>query len=103
MLNSESNEVAAEITAGHGRSLSQAARLFPAYRGNRPVSPSTVWRWIFEGVRLADGSRLRLGAARIGGRWLTSAQAIQRFIEAQTPSFTDGDPAAAPRTARQRA
>jgi hypothetical protein len=95
--------VAAEIIAGHGRSLSQAARLFPAYRQSRPVNPSTVYRWITEGVHLADGSRLRLEAVRLGGRWLTSVQAIERFITGQTPQFPDAAPKPRTRTAKQQA
>jgi hypothetical protein len=82
-----SPDVAAEIIAGHGRSLSQAARLFPSYRMARPVAPSTVYRWIADGVQAPDGSRVRLEAVRLGGRWLTSTQAIERFIASQTPSL----------------
>lgn len=96
-----SPDVAAEIIAGHGRSLSQAARLFPAYRQSKPVAPSTVYRWIANGVRLPDGSHVRLEAVRLGGRWLTSTQAIERFISRQTPQFSDA-PTPAPRTVQQR-
>jgi hypothetical protein len=66
-------------------SFSQAARRFPPFREGRGVSPSTIWRWHRTGVRLADGRRVRLDAIRCGGRWLTSVEAVQRFIEAQTP------------------
>ena len=65
--------------------LPAAANRLPAYRGGRPVSPSTLWRWIFTGVQLPDGSRVRLEAIRLGRRWLTSLEAIARFSAAQTP------------------
>jgi hypothetical protein len=90
-----------EILARGGLSLGQVARRFPPYRGDRPGSPSTVWRWIVVGVRLADGSRLRLEAVRLSGRWLTSEPALARFIRAQTPQL-DADPATPPRTPGQR-
>jgi hypothetical protein len=91
----------AEVLNGSGLSLSKAARCFPSFREDKPVAASTVFRWIFAGVRLPDGSRVRLEAVRLGGRWLTSREAIQRFMEAQTPTF--GDSAAPkPRTTKQR-
>jgi hypothetical protein len=50
---------------------------------------------------IPDGRRLRLEVVRVGGRWLTSAPAILRFIDRQTPNLnTDPDPA--PRTPRRR-
>jgi Protein of unknown function (DUF1580) len=101
-------DVAAEIAAGGGLALGQAARRFPSYRNSRPVNPSTVWRWLTEGVRLPSGRRLRLEAARVGGRWLTSAAAIERFIRAQTPTLdteaaSKPAPATTKRTAKRRA
>jgi hypothetical protein len=100
-MNAESS-IAAEILSGSGLSLGQAARCFPPYRESRPINPTTIFRWITSGVRLPDGTRLRLEARRVGGRWLTSREAIKRFIDAQTPNFV-ADPTAAPRTPTQRA
>lgn len=100
--NETETNITSEIVAGHGRSLSQAARAFPSYRLDRPVSPATVQRWILKGVRLPDGTMLRLEGRRIGGRWLTSVQAIERFIEAQTPQIADSEPTSPPRTTKQR-
>jgi hypothetical protein len=93
-------DVRAEIIRDGGLGLPQIARRFPPYRQGRPVNPSTVWRWITEGVRLPDGTRVRLEAARVGGRWLTSAPALARFMAAQTPRL--GEPAPAPRTPGRR-
>jgi hypothetical protein len=69
-------------------SFSQAARRLPPFREGRPVSASTLFRWATKGVRLSDGSTLRLEAIRIGGRWLTSTEALDRFVRRQTPDFT---------------
>jgi len=66
-----------------------AARLLPPGRKNKPVSLSCVFRWIADGVQGPDGKRVRLEAARVGGRWLTSVAALERFAIAQTPRFDD--------------
>ncbi|WP_168564023.1 DUF1580 domain-containing protein [Crateriforma spongiae] len=44
---------------------------------------STLVRWITIGVGPGQG-KVRLEAARIGCQWMTSRQAITRFIEART-------------------
>jgi hypothetical protein len=68
-------------------SLSQAARLLPPFRRGRPVTLSCVLRWVLQGVKTPDGRRIRLDALRLGGKWITSMEAIQRFAEAQTPAL----------------
>lgn len=53
----------------------------PAYLeslGVLPPHPSTIHRWISQGV----GGR-RLGTIRIGGRSYTSKEALVRFVEVQ--------------------
>jgi DNA-binding transcriptional regulator YiaG len=65
-------------------SLGQAASALPASRQGSRVSPSTIWRWIVAGVT-TPGGRVQLEAIRLGGRWLTSKEALQRFAERQTP------------------
>jgi hypothetical protein len=67
-------------------SLSQAARTLPPFRLGRPVTLSCVLRWVLQGVKTTDGRRVRLEALRLGGKWITSMEAIQRFAEAQTPT-----------------
>lgn len=67
------------------RSLSQAAKRFPPARGSKPPSPGAVWRWIRDGVRTAENEIIRLEAILVAGRWLTSDEAIVRFVEAQQP------------------
>jgi hypothetical protein len=65
---------------------------------------STVLRWVLRGSRAPDGSLVRLEAVRLGGKWVTSREALQRFAEKLTPTF-DNKPAEPPRspTARARA
>jgi len=67
-------------------SLSQAAKLFPPARRGRPVSASCVWRWFKEGVRTQGGRRVHLEALRVVNRYVTSEQAVRRFILAQQPT-----------------
>lgn len=93
--------ILSEIASGLGLSLAQAGRRFPPSRLSRPVSPSCVWRWVHDGVRLPDGSVVRLEAARLSGRWLTSEPAIERFIAAQTPAIDTPAPMT-PRTPTRR-
>jgi hypothetical protein len=64
------------------------------------LSFSTVWRWVLRGVRGADGEVVRLEAARVGGRWFTSREALARFTDYLTPRF-DNVASPAPRTPRQ--
>jgi hypothetical protein len=73
----------------------------PAGRRGRPVNPATIYRWIAEGVKLPSGEVVRLEAYRMGSRWLTTVEALERFAERQTPRF-DADPAPAPRTPASR-
>ncbi len=77
-------------------SLSEAARSLPAGRRGRPVSLACIFRWITSGVKLPSGAVVRLEGVRLGGRWLTSKEALQRFAEAQTPNLdSDRRPAGA--------
>jgi hypothetical protein len=93
-----------DINAERVISLGQGARKFPSYREGRPVHPTTLYRWITDGVKLRDGSVVRLEGVRCGDRWLTSEEAIVRFIERQTPDLSTPRQAHGPSTAsRERA
>ena len=93
-----------EIAAGHGEPLSRARRRFPPHRQGKSVTLSCLIRWITSGVRSPSGQRVRLEAARLAGRWVTTPQAIARFLAAQTPQFDDpSSPSPATRLARHRA
>src|SRR5262245_26472516 len=82
-------------------SLAQASHRCPPGRGGKKPTLSCLLRWIMQGAAGPRG-RVKLEAARIGGRWFTSVQALQRFIERCTPA-TD-EPAGVQRspTRRQR-
>lgn len=86
-------------------SLAAAARLLPPARKGRPVSVSCIYRWLSEGIVAPNGERVRLEAMRLGGRWLTSVAALERFARAQTPRYGDADDKPVMRTtvARNRA
>jgi hypothetical protein len=90
-----------DITRESTLSLAQAANLLPPGRGGAQPTLGCVLRWILKGAKSPSGEPVRLEAIRLGGRWLTSREALQRFAERLTPSL-DGEPPAAPRTVGQR-
>ncbi len=85
-----------DLTLEKMLTMAQAARRFPPYRLGRPVSPATVWRWCRKGLKVADVGVVHLECVRLAGRWLTSVEAISRFIARQTPSASPRNPAHPP-------
>jgi hypothetical protein len=83
--------------------LAEIANLLPPGRRRRPVVASTILRWVIHGVKLASGEVVRLEAVRLGGRWLSSAEALARFAAAQTPTLGDARPTPRPPASRRRA
>jgi hypothetical protein len=85
--------------------LTEAANLIPAVRGASRCHVSTLLRWILRGVKSSSGDLVRLEGVKIGGCWLTSREAIDRFVERLTPDPNSVQQADPPRsaTARQRA
>jgi hypothetical protein len=79
-----------DLTREQKLTLVQGARTIPPYRDNRPTHASTLLRWILKGATGPGGRRVRLEAVRIGGRWVTSAEALQRFFERLTPKLDAG-------------
>jgi hypothetical protein len=77
-------------------SLTEAAGLVPPGRRGRPTHLSTLLRWIKPGVR-----GVRLEAVRLGGRWVTSREALQRFADRLTAA--QAGPTAPVRIGRPRA
>lgn len=57
-------------------SLETAIALFPAVSPG-PLTKRHLLRWILQGKK-----QVRLDAARIGGEWHTSRQAVDRFLAA---------------------
>lgn len=83
--------------------LADIARRLPPSHTGRQVNPTTVWRWATRGVKLPDRSVLRLEALRIGGRYVTSAEALDRFIARQTEAHApQSGPGVAPRPVGRR-
>lgn len=82
--------------------LHDAAQLLPSNRAGKRVNFATVWRWVLRGVRAGDGQLVRLDAARVGGRWLTSKEALERFAAALTPPTDVGTAPIRTPTARKR-
>jgi hypothetical protein len=61
-------------------------------------------RWIVKGAKAPDGTTVRLDATRLGGRWLTSREALQRFGDRLTPRLDrEGRPAPRGPAKRRRA
>ena len=55
--------------------FSEAARRLPKVGGKRP-HPSTIWRWGRKGLH-----GIRLETRRVGGRFVTSEEALERFTK----------------------
>jgi hypothetical protein len=70
-----------------------AARI-PSARAGRPTHPATLSRLIQAG---------KLEAIRLGGRWVTSIEALQRYADRETRAALGDDPAPAPPITRRRA
>lgn len=71
-------EACRRVLSEEAITLRHAATTFQAATGIKP-DKSTLARWIKLGV-----AGVRLDAVRIGRNWVTSEQAIRRFIEART-------------------
>src|SRR5262245_48451536 len=76
------------------------AKLCGSYRENKPTHPSTVARWMIQGVRIADGRRIHLEHIRIAGRLVSSQAALLRFLEQQQLAHDPSEEL--PRTRKQR-
>jgi Protein of unknown function (DUF1580) len=74
-----------DISLEQPLALAVAVKLIPPGRNGKRCHLSTLLRWIMRGSKAPDGAIVRLEAIRLGGRWLTSREAIQRFAEKLTP------------------
>jgi hypothetical protein len=84
--------------------LAHAAPLIPPARQGKKTHLSTLLRWILRGSRNPAGEVIHLEAVRIGNRWMTSREALQRFAERLTPAMeTTALPTPRTPVARQRA
>ena len=66
--------------------MSEAARQLPRLGGKQP-HPNTIWRWCRKGLR-----GVTLQYAKIGGRMVTSREALVRFSEALAAVDHEEDP-----------
>jgi hypothetical protein len=73
-----------DITTEQAIGLHEASRLYPSFRNGRPTHISTPLRHITRGVRLSNGQVVRLEGARLGGRWITTIEAVERFMQRLT-------------------
>jgi hypothetical protein len=90
-----------DLSTENAISLAAAAKLIPPGRNGKRCHLSTLLRWILTGAKNPSGAVVKLDASRLGARWVTSREAIQRFMGALTPRL-DGPPAPAPRTSKAR-
>jgi hypothetical protein len=63
--------------------FAEGAKLFPPRRQGRPVHPITLWRWARVGHH-----GIKLEAARLPSGWVTSVEALRRFVERLTDDLT---------------
>ena len=82
-------------------SLAEAARSVPAARNGKRTHLSTILRWIIQGAKGPCGTRVMLEGIRLGNRWMTSRQALQRFADRLTPDLETPQPNP-PRSPAQR-
>src|SRR5262245_52846403 len=91
-----------EIEGGQGETITRAARRCPSTRQGKTVTLSCVLRWVLTGVRGPDGRRIKLEAARLAGKWITTPAAIRRFVAAQTPHTAEAPTEIRSPTSRRR-
>ena len=91
-----------DLTHESSITLAEACRLVPAARGAKKTHLSTLLRWILHGAKTPDGQTVRLEALRLGGKWVTSREALQRFAERLTPKIDDTSPTPTPRSEAKR-
>jgi hypothetical protein len=72
-------------------SLAQVSLRIPPTKGNRPVHPSTITRWITRGARSADGSIIKLEGCRFPGGWKVTEDALERFLDRLTTAALGDD------------
>jgi hypothetical protein len=72
--------------------LREATKFYPSFRQGKATHISTPLRHITKGTKLSSGEIVHLEGARLGGRWITSVEAVQRFVERLTRTALGGTP-----------
>jgi hypothetical protein len=73
-----------EIASETLLTLKEAAGRFPPSRAGRPTHAATIFRLI---------QSRKLEGIRLGGRWVTSLEAIQRYADRETRAALGDEPA----------
>ena len=73
-------EAARRVLAEATMTLDAATGEFGRHRGGKPPCLRTVMAWVRSGFRRPDGSRVYLDGVKVGARWVTSREAVARFI-----------------------
>jgi hypothetical protein len=81
--------------------LGEVPSRLPPGRSGKPLSFSAVWRWALRGIKTPQGI-IKLETVKLGGRLLTSEQALQRFAERQSAWLGDTAALPLPRTPGKR-
>jgi Protein of unknown function (DUF1580) len=76
-----------DLTVENPISLAEVCRIVPPGHSGRRTHLSTVLRWVLTGARSPSGELVQLEALRIGGRWMSTREALQRFAERLTPTI----------------
>ncbi len=63
--------------------LSDLAKSIPSNRSATHVTTQALWRWSQKGVKTKDGRVVKLEVLRIGNRYYSSREALNRFIANQ--------------------
>jgi hypothetical protein len=74
-----------DLSREHLYNFAKAARFVPPARNGKKTHISTLLRWATKGAKGPRGTTVRLEAMRLGNRWVTSREAIERFMAALTP------------------
>lgn len=85
------------ILQEHQIFATDAPRYLASGKNGRPIHPLTIIRWIRCGVR-----GIKLEAVRLGHRWVTSTEALERFTERLTEPQKNPAQEIRPPAARQR-
>jgi hypothetical protein len=92
-----------DLKTERGIGLQEAVKLYPPFREGTPTHISTPLRHITKGIELPSGEVVRLEGARLGGRWITTVEAVQRFVERLTAATLGEYMPAEPSTVRPSA
>src|SRR5262245_66461341 len=89
---SNQEQLAATLLAERLIPVYDVPKYVPPSRSGRRLHRAAVWRWVSKGLPGPNEIRVRLEAVRIGRRWITSREAVARFVARITGSGRSDDP-----------